>query len=81
MKAWQQRKDDFNAEQERIRKDKDREYLVDYLDEKKPLDLFLTSNPSFIIDGLKEEDVKLNDEIPGGSVWTSPLIKSMRRSM
>lgn len=66
MKAWQQRKDDFNAEQERIRKDTDREYLVDYLDEKKPLDLFLTSNPSFIIDGLKEEDVKLNDEIPGG---------------
>ena len=66
IKAWQQRKNDFIAEQERIRKDKDREYLVDYLDEKKPLDLFLTSNPDFIIDGLKEEDVKLNDEIPGG---------------
>ena len=66
MQAWQQRKDDFNKEQERIRKDKDREYLVDYLDEKKPLDLFLTSKPEFIIDGLKEEDLKLNDEIPGG---------------
>lgn len=66
MQAWMQRKDDFNKEQERIRKDKDREYLVDYLDEKKPLELFLTSNPDFIIEGLKEEDVKLNDEIPGG---------------
>ena len=66
MQAWMQRKDVFNKEQERIRKDKDREYLVDYLDEKKPLELFLTSNPDFIIEGLKEEDVKLNDEIPGG---------------
>ena len=66
MKAWQERKDDFNKEQERIRKEKDREYLVDYLDEKKPLDLFLTCEPEFIIEGLKDEDLKLNEEIPGG---------------
>lgn len=66
LEAWQRRKADFNAEQENIREDKDREYLIDYIDEKKPFELFLTSNPELIIVGLKEEDVKLNDEIPGG---------------
>ena len=65
-RAWQDRQDAFIKEQERIRKEKDGQYLLEYLDEKKPLDLFLTSNPEFIINGLKDEDLKLNEEIPGG---------------
>lgn len=66
LKAWQQRKNEFNAEQERIKIDKDREYYIEYLDEKTPLSLFLSNDSELIIEGLKEEDVKLNEEIPGG---------------
>jgi len=67
LTEWERRRDDFNAEQEREKKFKDAEYLHEYLEEKKPLEAYLSRNVDEILDALKAESKSINEDIPGDS--------------
>lgn len=64
---WESRGDDFNAEQAREKKFKDAEYFHEYLEEKKPLEAYLSRDVDVILDALKAESANLNEDLPGDS--------------
>lgn len=64
---WESRRDDFNAEQAREKKFKDAEYFHEYLEEKKPLEAYLSRDVDVILDALKTESANLNEDLPGDS--------------
>lgn len=67
LTEWERRRDDFNAEQAREKKFKDAEYLHEYLEEKKPLEAYLSRDVDVILDALKVESKSINEDIPGDS--------------
>jgi len=67
LNEWERRRDDFNAEQAREKKFKDAEYLHEYLEEKKPLEAYLSRDVDVIMDALKVESKSVNEDLPGDS--------------
>ncbi len=65
LREWEQRRDEFISQQNDTKKQKDAEYLKEYLEERKPLEAFFSRDEGEIIDALHSESIKIEEVVPG----------------
>ena len=65
LQEWEQRRNLFNEQQAENKKLKDAEFLQEYLEEKKPLEVFSSRNEVEIIDALYTESKRIEEVVPG----------------